>query len=549
MVETAGGSGLPKDGDVSESRDVVPAVPVAPVPVVIVGAGPTGLAAAILLAQYGVACTVLERWPDIYPGPRAVHLDDEVYRILARMGLGDAFAAISRAAAGLRLLDPDLGLLAEFPRDAAVGRHGFPSANMYDQPDLERLLRDRAAALELVTVRGAVEVTGLDRSSPDRVGVELHDRIDGRAHRIAARYVLGCDGANSVVRQAVGGRVRDLGFAQRWLVVDVRSPHDLGRWGGVHQVCDPQRAATYMQIGADRHRWEFRLRDHESVETFRDLARLAELLTPWTGVEALGDLEVVRVAEYTFRAQLADRWRVGRVFLLGDAAHLTPPFIGQGLGAGQRDAMNLAWKLASVLGGSMPDAVLDSYPVEREPHVRDLIRIAVALGRAMTQGGRAGDVARRMIVPRLHLVPGLRRRVTDSASPPLRSSALVQRRGPGSLAGTLAPNVVLEGGCRFDDLVAGRFALVTTVTPTPAQRDRVDDAGAVVVLTAPTDELGRWLRRWRARGAVVRPDGTVLAAGRSVGRLYAQLPGAPVRDVRPGSGPAPEQPARQTASR
>jgi len=154
----------------------------------------------------------------------------------------------------------------------------------------------------------------------------------------------------------------------------------------------------------------------------------------------------VRVAEYTFRAQLADHWRDRNVFLLGDAAHLTPPFIGQGMGAGLRDADNLSWKLARVIDGGLPAFVLETYQAERRPHTRHLIRLAVTVGTLMTRGGRAGDVLRRLIAPRLHLVPGARDKLLDSATPRLPRGALVVRRRPGDWPARCAPTRLCEVG-------------------------------------------------------------------------------------------------------
>jgi 3-(3-hydroxy-phenyl)propionate hydroxylase len=488
-------------------------------PVVIVGAGPTGLTAATLLARHGVECVVLERWESVYPQPRAVHLDDEVYRILGRLGLADAFAALSWPCHGLRLLDPDLRVLAEFRRAPGAGRHGYPQATMFDQPDLERLLRAALAATPGATLRGNTEVTGITQDG-NGVRVELVDRVTGERDTLHADYVLGCDGANSLTRTAIGASMTDLRFDQRWLVVDIATTADLDQWEGVHQVCDPGRAATYMRIGKTRHRWEFRLLPGENGEDFHTLDRLHPLIAPWTGDVPVDDLEIVRVADYTFRAQVADRWRDRRVFLLGDAAHLTPPFIGQGMGAGLRDAANLTWKLAGVLDGTLPERVLDTYEAEREPHARAMIRMAKLVGRAMTEGGRFGGLLRRVLAPRLAVVPALARHVLDSETPPLGRSDLVERpRLRRSPAGRLCPNAVLDDGRRFDDVAAGRFAVVTSATPSDAERAAVHERG--VVLITASGELRHWLP---AGVALVRPDGAVLITGDSISEVCEALP-------------------------
>jgi 2-polyprenyl-6-methoxyphenol hydroxylase-like FAD-dependent oxidoreductase len=491
------------------------------VPVVIVGAGPTGVTAATLLAQYGVHSLVLDRWPGVYPQPRAVHLDDEIYRVIARLGVAEEFAAISRSTLGLRLLDDRFRVLAEFTRDTACSRNGYPQANMFDQPELESLLRANLKRYPHAQLRGDAEVTDVTDTGTC-VRVIFTDRADGTVHQVDAGYLLGCDGANSIVRARMGSAIRDLNFMQRWLVVDVATDADLGQWEGVHQVCDPARAGTYMRIGSSRYRWEFQLLSGESADDFATLAAVRPLIRPWTtGVEDR-ELTLLRVTEYTFRAQIAQRWRRGNIFVLGDAAHLTPPFIGQGMGAGMRDAMNLAWKIAGVHNGALAPEVLDTYERERKPHTRQMIRLALNVGRAMTGGARLGNVARRLVLPRLRLVPGLRDKVIDSTTPALPPSALVRKsRRPHQLAGTLCPNPPLRDGQRLDEVLGTGFALITTRRPGVADDAALRQRRVVVLVAQPGDALAQWLRRGRATAALVRPDRTVMRAGRDVSALCA----------------------------
>ncbi len=252
------------------------------------------------------------------------------------------------------------------------------------------------------------------------------------------------------------------------------------------------------------------------------MAALRPLIAPWTAGVANSELQLVRVAEYTFRAQIADRWRRGNVFILGDAVHLTPPFIGQGMGAGMRDAANLAWKIAGVRDGTLSADVLDTYERERKPHTRHLIRLALGVGWAMTGGGRAGNMARRVILPRLRLIPGLRDKVVDSTTPRLRSSALVcGSRRPGRLAGRLCPNPLLPNGQRLDAVLGNGFALITTSQPGASDRASLHRRGVAVIAVEPGSALEAWLRGGRATAALVRPDRTVMRAGRDLGALCA----------------------------
>jgi len=495
------------------------------VPVVVVGAGPTGITVATLLAQYGIRCVVLDRYASAYPQPRAVHLDDEINRVVARLGVSEEFAAISRPTLGMRLLDRDFRLLAQFQRGTAESIHGYPQANMFDQPELEALLRANLKRYPNAELRGNVDVTDISQQDQGGVRVTFTDRSTGNEHLIEASYVLGCDGANSITRASIGAAMEDLKFQQRWLVVDVATNAELHQWDGVHQVCNPVRAATYMRIGPTRYRWEFRLLPGESAEDYRTLTALRRLIAPWVQGVLDEHLEIVRVAEYTFRAQLAERWRDRNVLLLGDAVHLTPPFVGQGMGSGLRDAMNLAWKLAAVLNSDLPADILDTYEQERKPHARIMIRLALTMGWAMTAGGRLGNLIRRSLAPRLHLIPGVRTRLVNSRTTPLRRSALIiKSRRPRQLAGSLCPNPVLRDGVRLDTFLGNGFGFITTKPLDPKQSEALGLRGTKVIAAQSGTELAQWLRRGRAAAAIIRPDLTVMQTGRRPASLCDAIP-------------------------
>jgi 3-(3-hydroxy-phenyl)propionate hydroxylase len=505
------------------------------VPVVVIGAGPTGLTAATLLARHGVPTLVVERHRAPYPLPRAVHLDDEVHRILQAVGIHETFGEITRPARGMRLLDGSHRVLAEFLRDNPCGRHGFPQANMFDQPELEQLLRDNLTRHPLVTLRGGIEVTSVTAPPHSGAPVEIsfRDEDTGVSHTLLAEAVLGCDGAGSMVRACIGARMQDLATPQQWLVVDVRCRLPLPAWDGVHQICDPQRAATYMRVGEDRYRWEFRLGAGEQPKELTDRRRLLKLIAPWTPGIPEDELHVLRTASYTFRAQVADRWQKGRVFLLGDAAHLTPPFIGQGMGTGMRDAQNLAWKLARVLTGHASEALLDTYQAERLRHAQQLIRTAVAVGAVMTGGGTATALARKALLPAISRLPGASELVLSAVSPPLRPGPLVgsRRRLGHPRPGTLCPQPLIPGADGtprlLDDLLGEGFTLLTTAPLSPAlhalmrtlnarvvplhdpRRRQPGPGGAHLGAEPGTSALLHWMGT--AGAVLLRPDRVVLA--------------------------------------
>jgi len=473
-------------------------------PVIVVGAGPAGCTAALLLADSGIPVTLLERHTQPHPLPRAVHLDDEVARTLDRIGVSEGFLDRSRPGSGLRLLDAGHRVMAEFRREHQASEHGFPQANMFHQPDLEELMLARVTAHPLVELRRGAEVCGMDGALGPLTTdpVRVHARIGGDLQTFTGRFVLGCDGASSTIRELAGITMDDLGFTERWLVIDIRAETGLDTWDGVEQICDPARAATFMHVTGDRYRWEFRLRDGEDEAGLITPQALGRLLRPWTGRTDLGGLEIIRTATYTFRARLASRFQTGRVFLLGDAAHLTPPFIGQGLAAGLRDADNLAWKLAYVLTGRAGEDLLASYDTERRPHARALVKKAVRVGWAMTGGQDRAAAVRRIALAAAVRSERVCQAMGSTATPRLKAGAL--QRPPRRLIlsgipsalriGGLIPNPLVSAGdgppVRLDAILAGRTAVLTARRPDAGLVDFCRRHGLVLVRISSSHAAG-----------------------------------------------------------
>ncbi|MFD3262955.1 bifunctional 3-(3-hydroxy-phenyl)propionate/3-hydroxycinnamic acid hydroxylase MhpA [Phenylobacterium ferrooxidans] len=345
--------------------------------VLIVGAGPVGVTLALLLARESVSVIVADKAAEIYPLPRAAHIDHEIVRIFQSLGVAEEIMATSRAANRYDFLTAAGEVLMRFEMDTARTPSGWPASNMIHQPSIEAALRRRLADAANAKLKTEWTFEGYAASEN---GVTAEFSTPEGPRRLSARYLVGCDGASSTVRGASGAKFLDLKFDEPWLVIDALV-HDAQRLPEINlQICDPERPTTCVLMGQGRHRWEFMLKPGETVEQVLDDNFIEALLAPWN---VDGAISLERKAVYRFHALVADRWRAGSVLLAGDAAHQMPPFAGQGLCSGVRDAANLAWKLAAVLRGEAGEALLDTYQPEREPHVRAIIDLALVMGRTV----------------------------------------------------------------------------------------------------------------------------------------------------------------------
>jgi 3-(3-hydroxy-phenyl)propionate hydroxylase len=355
--------------------------------VLICGFGPVGSALANLLGRHGVRALVIDSATEIFTKPRAIALDNEALRILQSMGVRDGeFATVGIPQ--VQYHSPMFGRFAKINSAAVIDGH--PMLVTFYQPELEALLRRKLVAYPQVEAELGTTLEGFS-DGPNGVRAQLRD-AQGNTREVHARYLVGADGANSFVRRSLGLEFEGETFSQDWLIVDalhVPNPTD-----HIEFHCDPQRPAPHMVAPGGRQRWEFMLQPGEDRAEMEKPETIRRLLAPWCDSRAI---TIERTAVYRFHAREAATFSKGRVFLVGDAAHITPPFAGQGLVAGLRDVSNLAWKLAAVMGGRAAVTILVSYDQERRPHAKKIINLARFLGALVMPNSR----------PRAFLIHGL----------------------------------------------------------------------------------------------------------------------------------------------
>ncbi|MDP3339220.1 bifunctional 3-(3-hydroxy-phenyl)propionate/3-hydroxycinnamic acid hydroxylase [Frigidibacter sp.] len=478
--------------------------------VAIVGLGPTGATLAHLLGQCGLQVLVLEREGAAYHLPRAVHFDAEVMRVFQWIGIADAMEPLTARHPGMRFVDPTGKLLLDWPRPQGIGPQGWRSNFRFHQPDLEQLLRIGLADRPTVTVRTRADLFFVEDTG-DGVNLRFEDTRRGKVERVRASYVVGCDGARSLIRRFIDTGMEDYGFHERWLVIDVLLNGEKPELGDHSiQYCVPDRPATYVRGPGNRRRWEITVRPGEDAAEITRPERVWDLLSPWlTPAEAV----LERTAVYVFHSLVAEDWRRGRLLLAGDACHQTPPFMGQGMCAGIRDAANLYWKLALACQGKLagPEAerLLDSYESERKSNAREYIQTAVRLGGLINTCGT--ETALRAALPGSSGTARM-----ESIAPPLGPGL-----GAGEKAGLLFGQPRLAGGRLMDDALRHQWVVVVADAALAANLSLPPGVALVTPETAP--DAAHHLARLGARAAVLRPDRHTLGTADTPAELAALL--------------------------
>ncbi len=496
--------------------------------VAVIGYGPTGMTLAALLGQAGRRVVVLERYKGLYNLPRAAVFDDETMRTFQKLGVTEELRDGIVAQDAYDWVNAEGETLVRLEYDA-MAPGGWPALYMMYQPHIETVLDRLDKSLSSVVVRQGFTVTDLDQ---DEEGVTLQGTVaDGRHETVRARFVVGADGGSGFVRTTVQGELSDFGFEENWLVCDFEMKRTVEKLPMFRQICDPAQPISIVRIGPRHHRFSFMLqadeRPDEATEAARVWARVAAYLTA-------GDADLIRAVNYVFRSRIMDRWRQGRVFLAGDAAHEMPPFLGQGMCSGIRDGHNLAWKLDLVLSGRADQGLLDTYQAEREPHVRFITEKAIELGRIQTL--RDPEQARQR--DERFLAMRRSRRSPEKVRLPGLSAGLVAGTGEYFPQGRVRSGKV-DG--RFDDIVGPGWCIVTSNASMLDQlgqtrRDGWEAIGGRIAVVGDREAAhgfqdaegiyAAWFDHHQCSAAIVRPDwylyGTA-ADGDQLCRLLDQL--------------------------
>jgi 3-(3-hydroxy-phenyl)propionate hydroxylase len=467
-------------------------LPVKHYPVAIVGAGPTGLTLANLLGVYGVETLLIERNAETVHEPRAVSIDDESLRTMQAAGLADVVMAETVAGYGSHYYSASGRLFAKV--QPTEQPYGFPRRNAFRQPILEGQLREGLARFAHVTALFEHELIAFEQGDN---GVSLRMRkSDGGGRDIVCEYLVACDGASSMVRRQLGIGMSGSTFRERWLIIDLEnSPSDSPH---TKVFSDPRRPCIALPGPSLTRRYEFMLHDHERDEDLLASDYVWRLLQTH---EAAPQSRIVRTVVYTFHARLAEHWRHGHVFLAGDAAHLMPPFAGQGMNSGLRDANNLAWKLAAVVHGRLGAGLLGTYQPERRDHAGAMIAFALNMGRVLAPPNAAAAWAIEIAFRALAMFPKARDYIAQMKfkPPPRFAEGFIVPDGAGNrhtLVGRLIPQprVSADGReCRLDDLLGRGFALVVHSNRPEA--------------VMPALQASPW-RDLDATVVVIRPDGS-----------------------------------------
>ena len=345
--------------------------------VTIIGLGPTGGTLANLIALQGFSVLILEKEKSFYPLPRAVHFDDEIMRVFQTIGITKDFLKHTIINKGTKFVNSKGKIVLDWPRPKTLTENGWYPSYRFNQPDLEKELRKKLIKYKKVKIRQNSEVNKI-KNYKDYVKINFKNLINNNFEEIKSKYVVGCDGANSVTRSQMKTKMDNLGFTQKWAVVDlILKKKKKNLPDRTIQYSNTKQPATYCRNVGKRRRWEFAIKNNQSETTILSNSYIWNFLKPWL---KKNEAFIERKTIYTFKSAISRNWKKGRIFIAGDAAHLMPPFMGQGMCAGIRDVSNLAWKIAKCLRSKHSEKLLKTYQSERFSNAKEYVETTMRMG-------------------------------------------------------------------------------------------------------------------------------------------------------------------------
>ena len=344
--------------------------------VIIIGYGPTGGTLASLLVKSNLSVLILEKEKNLYPLPRAVHFDDEIMRVFETIGIKEKFKKFTIINKGTKFVDNTGKVLLDWPRPREITQNGSYPSYRFHQPDFERVIRNHLKGYKNFLSKQNSNVIKI-KNTKNYVEIKVENTETFKQDTLRCKYLVGCDGANSITRKKINSQFDNLGFNQKWAVIDLILKKNKKLPDRTIQYANAKRPATYCRNVGKRRRWEFAIKNNENEKKIVSDHFIWNFLKPWLkSTEA----KIERKAIYTFQSAIAKKWRKERIFLAGDAAHLMPPFMGQGMCAGIRDASNLAWKINHCIKQGHNEKLLNSFQSERFSNVKEYIQTTMKMG-------------------------------------------------------------------------------------------------------------------------------------------------------------------------
>jgi len=464
--------------------------------VILVGCGPTSAVLANLLAPYGWRIAIFEKDVEIYDLPRAVFFDDEIMRIFQQIGLSNDIIKDTNQVHGMQLLNADGEMLAEYIAETTPESSGWYAGYMFHQPTLEKILRNGLKRFSNVTLHPGVEVSKITQLNQS-VMVEVVTKNGSLNY--SSKYLVGCCGARSITRSVIETNIQDFHADQSWIVIDIELLKDVSLPKYTVQYCNPLRPSTFIPTPGPFRRFELMLMPGESAEQMLHPSKISELLAQWLAPE---DYQITRSAIYQFHALIAEKWRSGSILIAGDAAHQMPPFLGQGMCSGIKDAANLSWKLDAVLKGSASPKLLDTYEAERKPFVEEVIRADLWLSDMIQTTNPL--LANERDAKLLNASPS-----NKKLSPPkIKLGGNFCQQNEPSGAPFIQP--LLPDGILYDTKLGNGFALIGDVLISNSSEELIKEFAIKKIMRPPLD-IQTWLNKHNAKAVLVRPDRYVQA--------------------------------------